>query len=123
MSAARKLVELAMTMAPTMSPAPLSAPRPTFRPTLRPSARPTLLPACLPRFTELPSTQRCATVHPRFDMARGLEAKSLLQVLRSNVGFLESLLGGDLAPCARGALSDVRATIDRLEQRVGSPIP
>jgi hypothetical protein len=120
MSAALRLVDLAMSMAPTMSPAPLTSARQTFRPTLVPSSCPTLLPTSAARATELPSTQRSATVHPRIEMAARLEAKNVLAVMRLNVELLESLLGGELAPAARDAMQDLHTSIDRLEQRFGS---
>lgn len=123
MSAALRLVDLAMSMAPTVSPAPLAPARQTFRPTLVPSSCPTLLPTSAARPTELPSTQRSATVHPRFEMAARLETKNTLAMMRLNVGLLESLLGDDLPPCARDAVRDLHTSIDRLEQRFGSPRP
>lgn len=120
MSAALRLVDLAMSMAPTMSPAPLASTRPPFVPTLVPRSCPTLLPGRAMRRSEPPSTQRSATVHPRAELAARLEASNLLAVMRLNIDFLESLLGDALPPCACEAVRDIHAVIDRLEQRIGS---
>ena len=121
MSAALRLVDLAMSMAPTIAPQRLEASRPTFRPTIVPSLCPTLLPAR--RVSEAPSTQRSATVHPRLELAARIEAKNMLSVMRLNVDFLESLLGAELPAHARDAVREIHTTIDRLEQRFESPLP
>jgi hypothetical protein len=119
-SAAVRLVDLAMSMAQTVSPAPLRHPEyPPSRPP--PASRPTLLPTSATRATEGPSTQRSATVHPRLELAARLEAMNVLTVMRMNVDFLESLLGDDLPSCGRDAVHDLHTSIDRLEQRFGSP--
>lgn len=121
MSAALRLVDLAMSMAPTIAPQRLEATRPTFRPTIVPSLCPTLLPAR--HVSEAPSTQRSATVHPRHDLAARIEAKNMLSVMRLNVDFLESLLGEELPAHARDAVREIHTTIDRLEQRFESRLP
>jgi hypothetical protein len=117
MSAALRLVDLAMSMAPTVSPAPLTSAHPSLPPPTGPSSCRTLLPTSATRATELPSTQRSATVHPRAELAARLEAKNLIAVMRLNVDFLASLLGEGLEPCARDAVRDLHTTIDRLEHR------
>lgn len=121
MTAAVRLVDLAMSMAPTVSPAPLTSTYSTLPPQASPTSRRTLLPTSAIRSTELPSTQRSATVHPRAELAARLEAKNLMAVLRLNVDFLESLLGDEPPPCARDAVRDLHTTIDRLEHRLVSP--
>lgn len=94
----------------------------TLRPSLRASMRPTLAPTSTSRPTthasEAPSTQRCATVHPRFAAAARQEAQSLLASMRSNADFLSGMLYGNAPPSALDALEDLRRCIDWLEQGV-----
>ncbi|MDB5219519.1 MAG: hypothetical protein JWO86_7446 [Myxococcaceae bacterium] len=95
--------------------------RPSLRPTFAPSSRATVIPNLTGSFaTEPPSTQRSATVHPRFETASRQEATNLLCVMRLNVDFLQSLLHGQAAMLATTALADLNETIDRLEHRLGA---
>jgi hypothetical protein len=70
--------------------------------------------------TEPPSTQRSATVHPRFETAWRHEASNLLCVMRLNLDFLQSVLHGQASVLANIALADLNETIDRLEHRLGA---
>jgi hypothetical protein len=115
MSAALRLVEVSI--------------RPSIRPSMRPSVRPTFVPTSratvIPNLTgsfatEPPSTQRSATVHPRFETASRQEATNLLCVMRLNLDFLESLLQGQASALAATALADLNETIDQLAHRLGA---
>lgn len=107
--------------------------RPTGHPTFRPSMRPTLVPTSCPtmrpisataaRPTEAPSTQRSATVHPRFQAAARQEAQTLLSVMRLNADFLRVLLNGAASATAIDTLEELQRGIDRLEQRFASSSP
>jgi hypothetical protein len=95
--------------------------RPSLLPTFVPSARPTVIPNLTGSFaTEPPSTQRSATVHPRYETASRQEATNLLCVMRLNLDFLQSLLHGQGSALAATALADLNETIDRLERRLGA---
>jgi hypothetical protein len=122
MSAALRIVELTRSTAPTMSPASLATARPSFRPSMRPTLVPSSRATVIPTLTGScgtlpPSTQRSATVHPRFEAVARHEVTNLLCILRANVEFLESLLRGEPSNMAASALDDLHATIDRLEGR------
>jgi hypothetical protein len=122
MSAALRLVEPAGT--PTMSPASLATPRSSMSPTLVPRARISQRPVnAEPLGTIPPMTQRSATFHPRGSGATQLEAYNLLAVMRLNVDFLQSLLGGAAPPVALEALEDLHRMIDRLEHRCVAALP
>ncbi len=109
------------TFALSMWPSTRPSMRPSIRPTFAPSSRATVIPALTGSFaTEPPTTQRSATVHPRFEAIARHEAISLLAVLRLNIDFLQSLLQGQASALAATALADLHQTIDRLEGRVGS---
>jgi hypothetical protein len=121
-SAALRLVELTRSTAPTLSPASLATARPSFRPSMRPtlvpSSRATVIPSLTGSFATVPpSTQRSATVHPRFEAVARHEVSNLVAVLRANVEFLASLLSGAPPAMAASALDDLHETIDRLERR------
>lgn len=137
MTAALRLVDLAMSMAPTMMPSPLGTYRPghassvrpaptsirptsSMHPTMVPSSRATFAPSprSTTRQTESPSTKRSATVYPRFDGATRQEARKLLASLRSNVRFLESIVSTCASPVALAALADIHLDIDHLEARI-----
>jgi hypothetical protein len=125
MSAALRFVEWTRSTAPTMSPPVLSSARtsfhPSLRPTLVPSSRTTISPTLTGSAATLPpSTQRSATVHPRFAASARHDVVNLLAVLRSNVGFLESLLHGQPSPTTASAVDELYETIDRLERRVAA---
>ena len=97
--------------------------RPSFGPSFRASMRPTLVPsscAMSSRVTETPSTQRSATVHPRFEAAARQEAQSVLASMRLNADFLIAILYDNASPIALDALEDLRRGIHRLEQRFAS---
>ena len=107
-------------MRPTMGPT-MGDVRRSMHPTLVPSSRSTVLPRAQGSFvTEPPSTQRSATVHPRFEAAARHDAKSLLATLRLDVQFLGSLVEYNGSPLAVDALKDIHHSIDRLENRIGS---
>jgi hypothetical protein len=119
-SPAPRLADLAMSMAATVSPTPIAPSPESFETANLRGACRTLLPTRVAPATEQPSTQRSATVHPRFEMAARIEAKNLVAVMRLNVDFLGSLLGPELPSGAREALREIHVTIDRLERRFGS---
>lgn len=145
MTAALRLVDLAMSMAPTMMPSPLGTYRPGHASSVRPAApstmrpttsmHPTMVPGSRSTFapsarstachTDAPSTKRSATVFPRFDGATRQDAKKLLATLRSNVAFLEAAVSTTALPVALEALADIHSDIDRLESRlaVAPPTP
>jgi hypothetical protein len=108
----------------SMRPSVRSSLHPSLRPTFVPSSRVTLLPALTGSYvTEPPTTQRSATVHPRFEAALRHEAADLLAVMRLNVDFVQSLLASAPSALALAAIDDLHDAIDRLEQRfVKSPL-
>lgn len=118
------------TMGMSMRPMkPRSSMRPAFRPSMRYSMRPTMVPSSrstvLPRTaaasaTEPPSTQRSATVHPRFEAAARHEAKNLLETMRLNVQFLRLLVEESGSSLEAAAMRDIHHAVDRLQNRIAS---
>lgn len=133
MSPALRLVEVEISTAPETSPAPVSTLYPTLgsarpsmraskRPTFSPSSRATVVPTLTGSFaTDPPTTQRSATVHPRFEAAARQEATNLLAVMRLNLDFVQSLLEGEALDLSVGALADLHQAIDRLQCRLAAP--
>lgn len=112
MSAALRLVE------------PFFSTRPSLRPTLVPAPPPTVPPMSVGaiRASEPPTTQRSATVHPRFEAEARADAMNLIAVLRMNADFLGTLLRGNATPLALATLEELYVGIDRLEDRVVSSL-
>lgn len=83
--------------------------------------RPTLLPASgVAPFTDMPSTKRSATSHPRCPSpAAHVEATHLLATMRANVALLESVLHAAPSRYVHAALNELRQSIDRLERSYG----
>lgn len=126
MSSLLRLVELEPSLVSTLSPAPLSSIRPSLRPTIRASLLPTLVPssrstldASRARSTDTPTTQRSATMPPRFEPATRHDAYSLLAAIRLNMDFLESLLGDHTSSQAAEVLADIHLAINRIERSFG----
>jgi hypothetical protein len=105
------------TISPTRAHASMMSP--SMRPTLVPSSRSTGSPRSGAFLTEPPVTQRSATVHPRFEAVARQDAKNLVAIMRQSVQVLGALVD-ERSTLAGDAMADIRRTLDRLENRIGS---
>lgn len=70
------------------------------------------------RHTEAPSTERCATEHPRgVTTSPRHDERSAIASMKCNVDFLQAVLGGSASALALDALADLATAITRLETR------
>jgi|GEM_PF-6461721 len=84
---------------------------------------PTLVPCIDSTVSDAPSTKRSDFGSAFGVMFPRVSAAELVSVLRTHVNFLESMLGTEVAPCARDTLLTIQSTIERLEYRVRSGRP